>query len=167
MFFVAYKFFGIYAATATAMVASLVQVGYFWVKHRRFELMHIITLALILILGTATLLSHNAMFIKWKPTAIYWVFALLFIGSQLIGEKPFIERLIGGQIVLPKNIWHRLNISWVLFFAVMGVTNLYIAYHYTTNTWVNFKLFGILGSTIIFGILQSLFLTRYLKNQKT
>jgi intracellular septation protein len=167
LFFLGYKFYGIYVATIIAMIASLLQVGFFWLKHRRIEIMHAITLVLILILGTATIFSHNAIFIKWKPTAIYWVFALLFFGSQFIGNKPFIQRLMGDKITLPQNIWQKLNLSWALFFSSMGGVNIFVAYKFSTEIWVNFKLFGTLGGTLIFGILQSIYMAKYLKNTQT
>ncbi|EKE01685.1 MAG: intracellular septation protein involved in cell division [uncultured bacterium] len=165
LFFIGYKFYGIYTATIVAMVASLLQVGFFWFKHRRVELTHTITLILILVLGTATLLSHNTLFIKWKPTAIYWVFSLLFLGSQIIGDKTFIQRLMDNKITLPQNVWQRLNLSWAIFFGLMGAVNIYIAYKFSTDIWVNFKLFGTLGSTVVFGILQSLYMAKHLKQQ--
>ena len=164
LFFLGYKFYGIYAATMTMIVASLLQTGIFWLKHRRLELTHVITLASGLILGAATLFFHNEIFIKWKPTAIYWVFAILFGGSQIIGSQPLIERLMGNKISLPKLVWQRLNLCWAVFFAGMGAINLYIAYQFNTNVWVNFKLFGTLGGTIIFVILQSLYMGKYLKD---
>jgi intracellular septation protein len=163
LFFLGYKFYGIYTATIIAMAASLLQVGFFWFKHRKVEITHTITLILILVLGTATLFSQNTMFIKWKPTAIYWVFSLLFLGSQIIGAKPFIQRLMDNKITLPQNVWQRLNLSWALFFGCMGGVNIYIAYQFSTDIWVNFKLFGTLGSTVVFGILQSLYMAKYLK----
>lgn len=163
LFFAAYKFYGIFTATIVAMIAVLLQVGFFWFKHRRIEITHAITLILILVLGTATLFSHNEIFIKWKPTAIYWVFALLFLGSQFIGKKTFIQHLMDNKITLPQSIWQKLNWSWAIFFGLMGTINLYVAYHFNTNTWVNFKLFGALGGTVIFGILQSLYMAKYLK----
>lgn len=163
LFFISYKFYGIYIATMIAMAASLLQVGFFWFKNRRFEITHIITLILILVLGTATIFLHNEMFIKWKPTAVYWIFALLLLGSQIIGEKPFIQRLMGDKITLPQNIWKRLNLSWTIFFALMGGINIYVAYQFSTDIWVNFKLFGTLGSTIVFGVLQSLYMAKYFK----
>lgn len=166
LFFIGYKFFGIYVATIVAMAASLFQVGYFWIKHRRLEITHIITLVLFLVLGTATVLLRNEIFIKWKPTAVYWVFSLLLLGSQLIGSQPFIQRLMGDKITLPQNVWQRLNLSWAIFFGCMGGVNLYIAYKFNTNIWVNFKLFGILGSTIAFGILQSFYMAKYLKHSQ-
>jgi intracellular septation protein len=145
------------------MIASSLQIGLFWFKYRKFEFTHVIALILISVLGTATLLLRNKIFIKWKPTAVYWVLALLFSGSQIIGAKPFIQRLIGNKLTMPQNIWQRLNFSWVLFFGCMGGVNLYIAYNFSTDTWVNFKLFGFLGSTIVFGLLQSFYLRKYLK----
>ncbi|MBU0744074.1 MAG: septation protein A [Gammaproteobacteria bacterium] len=163
LFFLGFKFYGIYVATTIMIVASLLQTGLFWLKHKRVEIAHMVTLALVLMLGAATLLFHNELFIKWKPTAIYWVFALLLLGSQVIGTKPLIERLMGSKITLPKNVWYKLNISWAMFFIVMGWANLYVAYKFNTNVWVNFKLFGALGGTLIFGILQSLYMAKYLK----
>lgn len=145
------------------MVASLLQIGFFWFKYRKIELTHIIALILISVLGTATLLLRNEIFIKWKPSAVYWVLALLFLGSQVMGSKPFIQRLIGSKISMPQNIWQRLNFSWVIFFVCMGGVNLYIAYNFSTDVWVNFKLFGFLGCTIVFGLLQSFYLRKYLK----
>lgn len=163
IFFVVFKVWGIYYATAAAMVSSIFQVSFFWIRHRKVEITQIITLVLIVVLGLATLLSHNAMFIKWKPTALYGVLALVFLGSQFICDKPLIQRMMDNKITLPARTWARLNLSWVGFFCIMGLLNIYIAYHYPTNTWVNFKLFGILGSTIIFGILQSLYIAKYLR----
>ena len=163
LFFVGYKLYGIYAATIIIIIASLLQTGIFWLKHRKVEFMHITTLVLVLILGTATILLKNEMFIKWKPTAIYWIFSMAFLGSQIIGKKTLIERLMGSKITLPKNVWQNLNISWAIFFIGMGVANIYIAYKFNTDIWVNFKLFGTLGGTLIFGILQSIYMAKYLK----
>jgi intracellular septation protein len=163
LFFLCYKFYGIYVATIAMIVASLLQTGTFWLKHKRIEFTHGITLFLVLTLGAATLFFHNEMFIKWKPTAVYWIFALFFVGSQVIGTKSLLERLMGGKISLPSIVWQRLNFSWAIFFICMGGINLYVAYHYDTNVWVNFKLFGTLGSTVVFVILQSLYMGKYLK----
>jgi len=164
LFFLSYKFYGLYVATKVMIVASLLQTGTFWLKHRRVELTHGVTLVLVLILGAATLFFHNEIFIKWKPTAVYWIFALLCLGSQVIGTKPLLERLMGGKVTLPKAIWHRLNSSWAVFFICMGSINLYVAYHFNTSSWVTFKLFGILGGTILFVILQSIYMGKYLKD---
>lgn len=166
LFFIGYKFYGIYVATMIAMAASLLQVLFFWLKHRKIEITHSITLVLILVLGAATLFSQNAIFIKWKPTAIYWIFAVLFLGSQVIGKKPFFQRLMDDKIALPTSVWQRLNFSWAVFFGCMGGINLYVAYHCKTDTWVNFKMFGTLGSTLVFGILQAIYMAKYLKAQE-
>lgn len=164
LFFIGYKFYGIYVATAIIIIASVLQTAFFWFKHRKFEFTHSVTLILVLILGTATILLKNEMFIKWKPTAIYEIFALVFLGSQIIGKKTLIERLMGSKITLPKKVWIRLNISWAIFFACMGAVNIYVAYNYNTDAWVNFKLFGTLGGTLLFGILQSLYMAKYLED---
>lgn len=166
LFFIAFKWFGIYIATAVTMVGSLLQVSIYWLKHRKFEGLHLITLAIVVLLGGTTLLLHNELFIKWKPTAIYWTFALSFLGSQFIGKKPLIQRLLDTQITLPVLIWRHLNLSWALFFSIMGIVNVYVIYHFSTNAWVNFKLFGSLGMTIIFLIAQAIYMSRYLEQKQ-
>lgn len=162
LFFIAYKLGGIYIATGVAMLASSGQVTGYWLKYHRFEMMHIITLLFILLLGGATLLLHNEMFIKWKPTAIYWAFGLFFTITQFIGKKPLIQRMMDEKVDLPKTIWQRLNIGWAVFFILMGFINLYVVYNFNTNTWVNFKLFGTLGLTILFVLAQALYMAKYI-----
>ncbi len=162
LFFLTFKFYGIYVATGIAIAASVVQVGTFWLKNRRLEKMHLITLVLILVLGGATLFFHNEWFIKWKPTAINWVFALVFLGSQWFAKKPLIQTMMEKNVELPLLIWNRLNLSWVIFFILVGGANLFVAYNYDTNTWVNFKLFGVLGLTVLFVIVQAVYLTRHI-----
>lgn len=127
LFFLAYKTYGIFTATAVAIAASVAQVAFFWLKHRRFEKMHLITMALIVVLGGATLIFQDRAFFMWKPTAVNWLFALVFLGSQFIGQKPIVERMMGHAIQIPANIWSRLNFSWVIFFVAMGLANLYVA----------------------------------------
>ncbi len=163
LFFIAYKYSGIYAATAVAIAATVVQVAYVWLKHRKVEKMHLVTLALIVVFGGATLLLKDEMFIKWKPTVLNWLFGLAFIGSQFIGEKTLVERMMGANVQLKINIWGRLNLSWAIFFFAVGFINLYVVYNFDTDTWVNFKLFGILGLTFAFVIAQALFLARYIE----
>ncbi len=166
LFFVAFKLFGIYIATAITMLGSLLQVGIYWLQYRKFEVLHLITLATIVLLGSITLLLHNEVFIKWKPTAIYWIFAVVFLGSRFVGKKPLIQRLLDTQITLPILIWQRLNLAWVTFFTMMGGINVYVLYHFSTNTWVNFKLFGALGMTIAFLIAQAIYMSRYLDQKQ-
>lgn len=161
VFFICYKLFGIYAATAVAMVASLLQVILYRLKQQRYEKMHLISLGLIVVLGGATLFFHNPWFIKWKPTGIYWLTALVFLGSAFIGQKPLIQKMMEGNISLPAKIWRRLNWAWMIFFIVMGALNLYVAYSFSTDIWVNFKLFGGAGLTLVFVFLQAMYLTRH------
>lgn len=127
LFFIAYKLYGIYPATAVAIGAAFVQNAAYWLKHRRFENMHLITLAIIVVLGGATLLLQDKAFFMWKPTAVNWLFAVAFLGSQFIGERNLIERMMAHAIEAPRVVWTRLNLAWVTFFSAMGVANLYVA----------------------------------------
>lgn len=167
LFFAAYKLEGIYVATGVAIAATLLQVSYLWWRHRRVEGMHLVTLGLIVILGGATLYLHDEQFIKWKPTVINWLFAAVFLFSQFIGDKPVIQRMMAGNIELPQTIWYRLNLSWALFFLILGAVNLFVVYNFDTDVWVNFKLFGMLGLTVAFALLQAVFLTRYLPDPES
>lgn len=158
-------------ATGIAIVASIIQVLGFWLKHRRFERMHIFSLVLITGLGGITIVFGDPAFIQWKPTVLNWVFAGAFLASQFIGEKNLVQRMMGGQIKLPEKIWLRLNLSWVGFFIFSGLANLYVAFYYATELdektrmdfWVDFKLFGLMGLTLVFVIAQAIYLTRHIE----
>lgn len=163
LFFIAYKTFDIYVATAVAMVSSVVQVGAFWLKHRRIETMHLVTLVSIMVLGSITLLLHDETFIKWKPTVVEWAFALAFLISQFVGGKPLVQRMMEASIQLTDNkIWMHLNLAWIGFFIAMGALNLYIAFNYPTDVWVNFKLFGMMGFTFVFVLAQGFYMMKYI-----
>jgi len=157
-------------ATGIAIVASFFQVGYNWFKQRKFEKMHIFSLALITVLGGITIMLGNPAFIQWKPTVLNWLFAAVFFGSLFIGEKTLVQRAMGNQIELPEAVWTRLNLAWVAFFMISGAANLYVAFYYALDldektrmdNWVNFKLFGLMGLTLIFVILQAIYLARYI-----
>jgi intracellular septation protein len=164
-FFIAYKLFGIYIATGVTMVASVLQVAFFWLWHRRFEKLHLITLALVIFLGSSTLIFHKTIFIKWKPSIIYWVFALILLFSRYFSKKPLLQKMLGDKINLPEKIWHRLNLTWTAFFIFLGALNLYVVYHYSTDGWVNFKLFGTLGLVLVFVVAQALYMTRYMEKE--
>lgn len=171
LFFITFRFFedpheGVLAATAVAMIASALQVLLFWLKNKRVEKIHVITLVLITVLGGATLILKDPVFIKWKPTAVNWMFAIAFLGSQFIGDKPFVKRMMAQAIELPNNIWSTLNYAWVVFFTAMGFANLYVAFNYDLTTWVDFKTYGMLGFTILFVILQAVFLAKYMPENK-
>jgi intracellular septation protein len=166
LFFIIYKFTDIYVATAVAMVASISQVAFYRLKFQHYEKMHLISLAIIMVLGSATLFFHNPWFIKWKPTGIYWLSAIIFFGSSYIGSKPVIQKMMEANIKLSPQIWHRLNMAWSLFFIIMGALNLYVAYYYDTNAWVNFKLFGGVGFTLIFVLIQAFYLTKHMEGSE-
>lgn len=163
LFFVAYKAYDIYVATAVAIIASFIQVGWFWLQHRRVEKMHVITLLMITVLGGATLLLQDPTFIMWKPTIVNWAFGLVFIGSQFIGKKTIIQRMMESTVEMPQPVWTKLNLAWAAFFVFLGFLNLYVAYNFDEETWVNFKLFGMIGLTFVFIIAQAFFIGRYIK----
>lgn len=160
VFFVTYKIWGLYYATAFTMVASLVQVAIFWVKYRKFEKMHVVTLLVALLFGSATLWFQDPLFIKWKTTVIYWLFAGFFLGSHFFGRKNFLQHMMDSKVQLSSTTWTRLNLSWALFFLGMGAVNLFVFYHYSEDTWVNFKLFGTMGLTLVFVILQAIYISK-------
>lgn len=171
LFFAAFKLYDIYVATSVAIAASFAQVGYYWWRHRKFETMHLITLAVIVVFGGLTLLLHDDNFIKWKPTILYWVFALLVLGSHAVGTKTAMQRLLGKQLALSATVWRYYNLSWGLFFLAVGALNLYVAFYYALHEpaevrqafWVNFKVFGLMGLTLGFAVIQALFLARHMK----
>lgn len=166
LFFITFKLFedqhqGILAATGVVIVATCVQVGITWVRQRKVENMHLVTLVLVVVLGGITLLLNDEIFIKWKPTVVNWAFAVAFLGSQFIGARPLIQRMLGGNVSLPAVVWTRLNLSWVAFFIFAGLLNLYVVYNYDTDTWVNFKLFGLMGLTLLFVVAQAFYMVRH------
>jgi intracellular septation protein len=108
-------------------------------------------------------LLHDATFIKWKPTVLYWVFALVLLGAEFLFAKNLIRTMMQQQLTLPEPVWTRLNVSWAAFFVLMGVLNLYVAYHFSESAWVNFKLFGGIGLMVVFVLLQGLYLSRYVE----
>lgn len=163
VFFVVFKLQGIFAATAVAIATTVVLIGWQWWRKRHVDVMQWVSLGIIVVFGGATLLFHNETFIKWKPTALYWAMGASLLLSQWVWRKNLLKVLLGEQIDMPLAVWARLSLLWVVFFAVMGVLNLYVAYHYSTDTWVNFKLFGTLGLTIAFVVGQSLYLARHMK----
>jgi len=127
LFFAVYKFQGIYAATAAAIATSVLQVAWQWFRYRRVDKMLLATLAIIVVLGGATLIFHDRAFVMWKPTAIYWLFAAAFFGSRFIGDKPLAERMMGQAVQVPNSVWKRLNLIWGMFFVFLGFANLYVA----------------------------------------
>lgn len=164
LFFLAFKVYDIFVATAIAIAAAIAQIGWFWLRQQQVEKMMWINLAIIVIFGGATLVSQNETFIKWKPTAIYWLLATVLLVSNQIFSKNLVKTLLEKQIVLPTLVWNKLNRSWIGFFISMGCVNLYVAFSFSLDTWVTFKLFGATGLMVIFIILQVIMLGRYLKD---
>jgi intracellular septation protein len=175
LFFIAYKFGGgvydwngqeydvkgIYVATAVMIVATLIQTAITWFIHHKIEKMHIVTLVLVIVLGGATLWLQNPEFIMWKPTLVNWLFAAGFVGTAVLTSSTLLEKMMGEHIQLPETVWQRLNIAWILFFIGSGLLNLYVAFNFSEAFWVNFKLFGLLGLTIVFIIAQSIYLSKH------
>ena len=207
LFFVAYKLYGIYVATAVAIAASATQVIWIRIRHKRTERMHLVTLGLLAVFGGLTLALRDPIFVMWKPTIINWLFAGAFLVSQFIGEKTLVERMMSQAIEVPCRIWRRLNLAWVGFFIVSGMANLYVVYigsgffrarqalvdatgepevdlahcadlfadaHLALcqaaqsgeELWVNFKLFGMMGLTIVFVIAQAFYLARHIQDNE-
>ena len=162
VFFAAFKLADIYVATGTAIVATFLQVGWLKMRRKPVEPMLWASLGLIVVFGGATLLLRDETFIKWKPTVLYWLFGAVLLGSELIFRRNLIRAMLGAQVQLPDPVWAKLNWSWVGFFAIMGALNLYVAFNFPTDLWVNFKLFGGMGLMLLFVIAQALFLARYM-----
>lgn len=166
LFFVAYKFAGIYVATGVAIAANVLQILWLRLRGKKVEPMMWISLGIIAVFGGATLYLHDETFIKWKPTVLYWLFAAALLIAQLAFRKNLIRAMMEKNISLPEPIWRRLNLSWVVFFLVMGVLNLYVAFNFSTDTWVNFKLFGSFGLMLVFIVGQGLLLSKHAIEEK-
>ena len=166
-FYAAYKIYDndIFIATGAIIIATLIQITYNWVKFKKVEKMHVITAVLVTFFGGITILLHDPVFIQWKVSVINWIFGLAFIGSQFIGEKTIVERMMANAITVTPAIWLRLNLSWALFFISMGFLNWYIFTHYSEALWVDFKVYGMLGLTFVFVVLQGIYLTRHIQEE--
>ncbi len=150
-------------ATAVTILATFGQIGWLLARRKPVDNMLWVSLVIIVLFGGATIYFHDEHFIKLKPTVLYWCFALVLLGSQLVLKKNLMKSMMGSQLSLPETVWTRLNLAWGLFFSLMGALNLYIAFNFPLDFWVNFKLFGFLGLMIVFVIMQSIYLSRYMK----
>jgi intracellular septation protein len=166
IFFVAFKVYGMYVATAALMVAMTVQIAVQWLRHRTVSKMLLVSGALVALFGAATLLLRDPIFIQWKPTIVNWLFAAAFLGSQFIGEKTIVERIMGHAIELPAQLWRQLNIMWIVNFLVLGGANIYVVYNFDEATWVNFKLFGMLGLTLLTAVGQTIWIAARTSGQQ-
>lgn len=159
VFIAAYFFKDIFFATAVLMATMPVVLLLQWLVTRKFNRMYVASTGLVLVLGGATLLFRNPTFLYWKPTVLNWAIALVFAGSHWIGDKTVVERMMGRAAELTRQQWQRLNFMWVGFFVVVGAVNLFVAYTFSEQFWVTFKLFGMLGLTLVFIVVQSIWLT--------
>ena len=162
VFFAVYKFYDIYTATAALMVVTVLQIAITWFTLRKLEKMHLITLGMVLVFGGFTLFFHDDAFIKWKVTVINLLFSAALLVSQFVLKKPLIKQMLGKEMQLPDAIWSRVNLAWAGFFAVAAATNTYIAFRLPQEVWVNFKVFGLLGMTLLFTVATVFYLYRHL-----
>lgn len=153
-------------ATATAIIATLAQIIWVKLKHGKVDTMLLVSFAIILVFGGATLLLHDEGFIKIKPTALYWLFALALLFSKILFKRNLIRSLMEEKMKLPEHIWTQLNLAWSGFFIFLGILNLYVAWNFPTDTWVNFKLFGATGIMFIFIILQTIVIAKHMESDK-
>lgn len=165
LFFIAFKMADIYVATAVAIAATFVQVGWLKLRGKRVEPMLWASLAIIAVFGGATLALQDETFIKWKPTVLYWLFGAVLAGA-LVLRRNLIRVMLSEQVQLPDPVWSRLNWSWIGFFVFMGAINLYVAYNFSTDHWVNFKLFGGMGLMLLFVLAQAMVLSRYVERDE-
>jgi intracellular septation protein len=169
LFFVAYRFADIYVATAVAMVAAVGQIAYIKIRRQPIEGTHWINLIVIVVFGGATLWLQNDAFIKWKPTVLYWMFAVILVGSQVFMGRNLLQKLLGSKVTLTDQGWRGLNLSWSGFFVFAGAVNLFVAFsgYFSESQWVNFKVFGLMGLLVVFVIAQSLWLSKHMIESET
>lgn len=168
LFFAVYYLGDFFAATAVLIVATSGQVAWSWIRHRKVKTMHLVTAGLVLVFGGFTLWLQDEAFLKWKVSIVNWLFAAAFLVSGWIGERrTIVERMLGEELKLPTPVWSRLNLGWVAFFTFLGFVNWFIIENFDTEVWVNFKLFGIFGLTLVFALLQGIYLARHMPDEKS
>jgi intracellular septation protein len=166
-FFVTYKLTDIYVATGVIIVAVVIQTSVQWIRHRKVSSMALISGALVLLFGGLTLAIHDKAFIQWKVTIVNWLFASAFLATLVFGERTLIERMLGENVQLERPLWRKLNLAWAGFFFLVGTLNLYVAQRFSENVWVNFKLFGVLGLTLVFALAQGAWLASKMPAEKS
>jgi intracellular septation protein len=165
LFFVAFKVWGIWVATAIAIVATLVQILWVWRTQGHVHAMQWVSLAIIVVFGGASLLTQDETFIKLKPTVLYALMGSVLLVGKLVFQRNFIRQLMNEQLELPDSVWNLLLFSWSAFFIAMAALNWWVAHNFDTDTWVDFKLFGTMGLMIVFIVIQALYLGKYIKNE--
>ena len=161
VFFAFYKLYDIYVASGALIVATALALVFTWVKYRKVEKMTLITFLMVLVFGTLTLVFHNDLFIKWKVTVIYALFALALLISQWVLKKPLVQRMLGKELTLPDKVWSNLNLAWAIFFLACGLANIYVAFWLPQSVWVNFKVFGLTVLTLVFTLLSGIYIYRF------
>lgn len=160
VFVVAFKLYDMYVATAAIMIVMTLQVAYQWLRTRTVNKMLLVSSLLVLVFGGITLALHDPIFIQWKPTVVNWLFAAAFLLSRYIGKQTLIERIMGHAIVLPQTMWRQLNLMWTGNFLLLGAANIYVVYNFSEETWVNFKLYGMLGLTLLMAVAQAIWIAK-------
>ncbi|CAI2492280.1 septation protein A [Serratia liquefaciens] len=166
VFFAFYKLYDIYVASGALIVATALALVFTWFKYRKIEKMTLITFLMVLVFGTLTLVFHNDLFIKWKVTIIYTLFALALLISQLVLKKPLVQRMLGKELTLPDKVWNNLNLAWAMFFLVCGLANIYVAFWLPQSVWVNFKVFGLTALTLVFTLLSGVYIYRHMPEEQ-
>ena len=166
LFFVAYKIYGIYVATAVMIVTSLLQALYLWRRDGAIPTMHWVTLGLVVFFGGLTLVLQDPTFVKIKPTIVNWLFASAFIIAPFIGGKTLPQRMMEANVVLPQSKWKNLNRAWILFFIALGALNVAVAFNFSEDAWVNFKLYGLMGLTFVFALAQGFYIARHMRQNE-
>ncbi|MCU6433234.1 septation protein A [Undibacterium sp. Jales W-56] len=149
-------------ATAIAIIGSVLQFGYLVIRRKKIDALLWISFVVIVGFGSATIYFHSETFIKWKPTVIYWCYAVAFLFAQFLFKKNLLRATMGTQITLPDDVWSKLSLAWIAYFFVMGIVNLYVAFSFPTTTWVSFKLYSI-AALPVFIVVQGLFLSKYME----
>jgi intracellular septation protein len=162
LFFAAYKIHGIFVATAVMIITSLLQALYLWRRDRSIPTMHWVTLGLVVFFGGLTLLLQDPTFVKIKPTIVNWLFAAAFVIAPFIGGKSLPQRLMQANVEMPPEKWRSLNIAWILFFLLLGGLNVAVAFNFSEDAWVNFKLYGLMGLTLLFALAQGFYIARHM-----
>lgn len=170
LFFVAFKFYDIYVATYVGIFGTAIQVFIHRFWKGSFDKKQLFVLGIFVVFGGMTLYFHNPIFVKWKPSIVFWIFGLAILCSHFMTKQPIMQRLMGTMLEekghIPLQVWKNLNLAWGTFFILLGGINIFVAYQYSTNVWVNFKLYGTLGSLFLFAVGQSIYLARYLEQEK-
>jgi intracellular septation protein len=170
LFIIVFKMYGIYIATMVGIAATLLAVFVSWLHFKKWDRTQLFTLIVFIIFGGMTLYFRDPIFVKWKPTIIFWAFALVIFGSHFFTRKPLMQRLtekLMEKKAVPEFVWKRLNLMWAIFFVILGSVNLYIAYYFSDDAWVNFKFFGITSALFVFSLLQAWYLMRHSKESET